>query len=106
MKKITTCLITFLTTLLLANALTASAQGTQKITRSDLARMDVLSRAKLFEATIERVAASEGVDPLILWTIAYNETRFRPWQTSPKKAQRLMQFMPATAARFGLVNPY
>ena len=99
-------MITFLTSLLLANSLTASAQGTQKITRSDLARMDVLSRAKLFEATIERVAASEGVDPLILWTIAYNETRFRPWQTSPKNAQGLMQFMPGTAARFGLVNPY
>lgn len=51
-------------------------------------------------------AKSEGVDPLILWTIAYNETRFRPWLTSPKNAQGLMQFMPATAARFGLANPY
>ncbi len=68
--------------------------------------MDVLSRARLFEATIEKVAKSEGVDPLILWTIAYNETRFRPWLTSPKNAQGLMQFMPATAARFGLTNPY
>jgi len=92
--------------LLLANSLTASAQGTTKISRNDLASMDVLSRARVFEATIERVAASEGVDPLILWTIAYNETRFRPWQTSPKNAQGLMQFMPGTAARFGLVNPY
>ena len=68
--------------------------------------MDVLSRARLFEATIEKAAKSEGVDPLILWTIAYNETRFRPWLTSPKNAQGLMQFMPATAARFGLANPY
>lgn len=68
--------------------------------------MDVLARARLFEETIDRAAKSEGVDPLILWTIAYNETRFRPWLTSPKNAQGLMQFMPATAARFGLTDPY
>ncbi len=68
--------------------------------------MDVLSRARMFEPAIEKAARSEGVDPLILWTIAYNETRFRPWLTSPKNAQGLMQFMPATAARFGLADPY
>lgn len=68
--------------------------------------MDVLSRARFYEASIEKAAKSEGVDPLILWTIAYNETRFRPWLTSPKNAQGLMQFMPATAARFGLADPY
>ncbi|MGB7067906.1 MAG: transglycosylase SLT domain-containing protein [Pyrinomonadaceae bacterium] len=84
----------------------ATSQETRRISRRTLARMDVLSRARFFEATIERAAKSEGVDPLILWTIAYNETRFRPWLTSPKNAQGLMQFMPATAARFGLVDPY
>ena len=84
----------------------ATAQEKQLVSRTSLGRMDVLSRARLFEATIEKVAKSEGVDPLILWTIAYNETRFRPWLTSPKNAQGLMQFMPATAARFGLANPY
>ncbi len=68
--------------------------------------MDVLSRAALFEGVITDAARKEGVDPLILWTIAYNETRFRPWLTSPKNAQGLMQFIPATASRFGLANPY
>lgn len=91
---------------LLGFPLSATSQETQRISRNTLARMDVLSRARLFEATIENAAKSEGVDPLILWTIAYNETRFRPWLTSPKKAQGMMQFMPATAARFGLANPY
>ncbi|HMM78779.1 MAG TPA: lytic transglycosylase domain-containing protein [Pyrinomonadaceae bacterium] len=86
--------------------LAATAQEKHLVSRSSLARMDVLSRARLFEATIEKAANSEGVDPLILWTIAYNETRFRPWLTSPKNAQGLMQFMPGTAARFGLTNPY
>ena len=98
--------MTFLTLLFLVAPLTVASQETRRISRGSLVRMDVLSRARLFEATIERAAKSEGVDPLILWTIAYNETRFRPWLTSPKNAQGLMQFMPATAARFGLANPY
>lgn len=68
--------------------------------------MDVLSRAALFEGTIADAARKEHVDPKILWTIAYNETRFRPWLTSPKNAQGLMQFIPATAIRFGLADPY
>lgn len=68
--------------------------------------MDVLSRAELFEQTIVEAARKEGVDALILWTIAYNETRFRPWLTSPKDARGLMQFIPATASRFGLTDPY
>lgn len=75
-------------------------------TRTALSKMDVLSRAALFEEAIAEAAQKEGVDPLILWTIAYNETRFRPWLTSPRRAQGLMQFIPATAARFGLANPY
>lgn len=91
---------------LLGFPLSAASQETQRFSRSTLAKMDVLSRARVFEATIEKAARSEGVDPLILWTIAYNETRFRPWLTSPKNAQGMMQFMPATAARFGLVDPY
>ena len=106
MKKRTIRSITFLSVLLCVFPLTVASQETRTISRTSLARMDVLSRAKLFEPTIEKVARSEGVDPLILWTIAYNETRFRPWLTSPKNAQGLMQFMPATAARFGLANPY
>lgn len=106
MKKTTNYLITLLSLLVFTFPLTATSQETQRISRTSLARMDVLSRARLFEATIEKAAKSEGVDPLILWTIAYNETRFRPWLTSPKNAQGLMQFMPATAARFGLANPY
>ena len=68
--------------------------------------MDVLSRAELFEQTIAEAARKEGVDPLILWTVAYNETRFRPWLTSPKNARGIMQFMPATAKRFGLEDAY
>lgn len=86
--------------------LSLTSQTHPAFTRTVLSRMDVLSRAALFERTIADAARKEGVDPLILWTIAYNETRFRPWLTSPKNAQGLMQFIPATAARFGLAEPY
>lgn len=86
--------------------LTIASQNRSVITRTALSRMDVFSRAALFERTIEDAARKEGIDPLILWTIAYNETRFRPWLTSPKNAQGLMQFIPATALRFGLADPY
>ncbi|HQU93228.1 MAG TPA: transglycosylase SLT domain-containing protein [Pyrinomonadaceae bacterium] len=106
MKKRTNYLITLLSLLVFVFPQTITSQETQRISRSSLGRMDVLSRARLFETTIQKAAKSEGVDPLILWTIAYNETRFRPWLRSPKNAQGLMQFMPATAARFGLANPY
>jgi len=41
-----------------------------------------------------------------LWTIAYLETRFRVDQVSPKGARGLMQFIPSTAKRFDLTNPY
>lgn len=106
MKKRKINSVTFLLLLVVLVPVSLFAQEKQGISRNALARMDVLSRARLFEATIQKAAKTESVDPLILWTIAYNETRFRPWLTSPKNAQGLMQFMPATAVRFGLSNPY
>jgi len=76
------------------------------LTRAQFSRLTVTARARLFEPTISRIAAEEGVDPNLLWTIAYNETRFRPWLSSPAGAEGLMQFIPATAARFRLFDPF
>lgn len=76
------------------------------MTRQQFSRLNVLTRASAFEREILKAANDEGVDPNILWTIAYNETRFRPWLTSPKNARGLMQFIPSTAARFDLTDPY
>lgn len=82
----------------------ASAQ--ERFTRQQFSRLSVLERAAFFEKTILQVSDAEGVDPNLLWTIAYNETRFRPWLTSPKNASGLMQFIPSTAARFDLSDPF
>lgn len=76
------------------------------LTRQQFSRLNVLARAAYFEREILRAAEAEGVDPNVLWTIAYNETRFRPWLTSPKNARGMMQFIPSTAARFNLSDPY
>ncbi len=64
------------------------------------------ARARLYEPYIAAAAQKYGVDPRVLWTLAYLETRFRPELVSPKKARGLMQFIPGTAARFNLRNPH
>lgn len=76
------------------------------LSRAQFSRFSVVERARFFEPTISRIAAEEQVDPYLLWTIAYNETRFRPWLRSFAGAEGLMQFIPATASRFNLFNPY
>lgn len=63
-------------------------------------------RARLYEPFIAAAARRHGVDPRVLWTIAYLETRFRPELVSPVNARGLMQFMPGTARRFALANPH
>lgn len=64
----------------------------------------VKKRAAVYEPYIFRAASRYGVDPQILWTIAYLESGFNPRAVSRKGARGLMQFMPATARRYGLKN--
>ncbi len=94
-------------TLLLTNLLINNGVLAQtRLPREQFSRLNLRTRAAYFENEILRAANKEGVDPNILWTIAYNETRFRPWLTSPRNVRGLMQFIPSTAVRFGLSNPY
>jgi len=69
-------------------------------------RSQLRERARIYEPCITAAAQKHGVDPRVLWTIAFLETRFRPELISPMKARGLMQFMPATARRFNLSNPH
>lgn len=64
------------------------------------------ARAAMYEEAIASASSRHGVDPRIIWTIAYLETRFRPELTSPAGAGGLCQLMPATAARFGVTDRY
>jgi len=67
-------------------------------------------RAARYEPVIAAAAARNGVDPRLLWTIAFLESRFKPGVVSYKNGQPcaygLMQFIPSTAAQYGLQNPF
>jgi soluble lytic murein transglycosylase-like protein len=71
---------------------------------------DVRARAAQYELVIAAAAARNGVDPRLLWTIAFLESRFKPGVVSYKNGQPcaygLMQFIPSTAGRYGLQNPF
>jgi soluble lytic murein transglycosylase-like protein len=68
------------------------------------------TRAKVYEPLIALTAERYNVDPHLLWTIAYLESRFRHNAVSYKNGQPcaygLMQFTGATALRYGLTNPF
>ncbi len=104
-KRLRSTLVLFFAAFLTLGFSTAGNAQTV-LTRQQFSRLNVLSRAAYFEREILQAAEVEVVDPNVLWTIAYNETRFRPWLTSPKNARGMMQFIPSTAERFGLSDPY
>ena len=91
MKK---CFVSCAALIVLAHCAQVSAQESH-----------VRARARIYEPHIAAAASRHGVDARLLWTIAYLETRFQPGLVSPKGARGMMQFMPGTAARYGLNNP-
>lgn len=74
--------------------------------RSRTPRTRLRERARRFEPYIAAASRRHGVDPRVLWTIAYLESRFRSDAVSPASARGLMQFMPGTARRFNLRNSH
>jgi soluble lytic murein transglycosylase-like protein len=70
----------------------------------------VRARATLYEPLIASAAQRYNVDPRLLWTIAYLESRFTQGAISYKNgkacAYGMMQFTVPTAARYGLKNPH
>lgn len=67
-------------------------------------------RARLYEPFIVSTARRYNIDPHLLWTIAYLESRFRKDVISYKEgkpcAYGMMQFTAPTALRYGLNNPH
>ena len=63
-------------------------------------------RARLLEPFIIESARRYRIDARLLWTLCFVESRFKVDAVSPKGARGPMQFMPDTAARYGLMNPH
>jgi soluble lytic murein transglycosylase-like protein len=49
---------------------------------------------------------SNGVDPLLLYSVMHQESSFKSRAISPKGARGLMQLMPGTALRFGVTSVF
>ena len=101
LKTLTLWLILILLPIVYANAQETGAVG---------AASKVRTRASLYEPLIASAAQRYNVDPSLLWTIAYLESRFRQEAVSYKDgkpcAYGMMQFTAPTAARYGLKNPH
>lgn len=59
-------------------------------------------RGNVYDDTFNAAEASYGLPAGMLRRVAWQESRFNPDAQSPAGAQGLMQFMPATAASFGI----
>jgi soluble lytic murein transglycosylase-like protein len=70
------------------------------------ADFSIKQRAQSLEPYFLDSAKRYGIDPRILRVLCYLESRFRLTAISPKGARGPMQFMPETAARYRLSNPY
>lgn len=85
----------------------ASAQPvTANETKATKAMARLLTRAASYEPHFIAAGNRYGLDPRLLWVVAYLETRFNPLAVSRKGARGMMQFMPATASRYGLRDPH
>lgn len=67
---------------------------------------DAPDPAAPYAAMIERSAAREGVDPLLVRAVIQVESAYQPKARSRKGAAGLMQLMPDTARRYSVANPY
>jgi hypothetical protein len=59
-----------------------------------------------FDPIITRVAAEQGVDPILVRAVIQVESNYEPGARSPKGAVGLMQVMPSTARQYGITNLY
>jgi soluble lytic murein transglycosylase-like protein len=84
----------------MTGATSANAEG-YRTTTGALSR-----RSAQFDALIEEHAAAQGVSPHLVRAVIQQESAFNPRAVSPKGAMGLMQLMPATAAEFGVLDPY
>jgi hypothetical protein len=57
-------------------------------------------------ALVNAISLQHGVDPDLVAAVIRAESNYDQWAISPKGARGLMQLMPATAQRFGVLNVF
>ncbi|WP_295450273.1 transglycosylase SLT domain-containing protein [uncultured Thiodictyon sp.] len=77
-----------------ANPLPAMAMATKSPTRAQIERL------------VRALAPEFGLNPELVLAVVEVESNFIPTAQSPKRAQGLMQLIPATASRFGVTDPW
>lgn len=60
---------------------------------------------KPFTELIQNAAYDAALDPALVHALIYVESRYNPAARSPKGAVGLMQVLPETASRYGVVDP-
>jgi len=81
--------------------------GPTLITPASIRRSTFISPGRqAVERLIERLAPQYALDPALVKQVVAAESAFNSNARSPKNAQGLMQLIPATAARFGVQNPW
>lgn len=55
---------------------------------------------------IDRIAREEGVETPLVHSVIRTESNYNPAARSPKGAQGMMQLIPSTAKRFGVINAF
>jgi soluble lytic murein transglycosylase-like protein len=79
--------------------------GTQAITARVAAPL-LMSVGSSYEPLIRQHATLRGIRADLVRAVIQVESAFNPRAVSPKGAMGLMQLMPATAARFGVIDPF
>ena len=69
-------------------------------------RGTIQERAQELEPFIKESAERYRIDPKILRVVCFLESRYQLGAISPKGARGPMQFMPATAIKYGLSDPH
>jgi soluble lytic murein transglycosylase-like protein len=84
-----------------ARTFAVATTGNLRVTRQAFNR-----RAAAYDELIEHHSAAQGVRPALVRAVIQAESAFNPNARSVKGAMGLMQLMPATAAEYGVANPY
>ena len=66
----------------------------------------ISDKSRLYDEPIRVHAAKQGLSPDLVRAVIQVESAFNPVAVSPKGAMGLMQLMPATAAEYGVRDPF